>query len=385
MSILVEYEPGSSTQELQPVGITDQPSLDLLDSGLLNLWWPGQKGMMRGVISPNEVPFGWTDVINTQSLTPFPGKKPPLVLRDETIGADFLRFGYGGDLERCTNRLRNISIGIPGSNYTTNEEVTFNNGVVLRYTGSTGVFSPTGFKILDYGNFTTRPTTPLVQVSSTGNGTGAVIIPEFEADNGSVSVAPPSLTVGTGEFFICVAYRCPKVEDQPNSGGTIIGSMANHSDVYFPAANSRWFGMRVGHQSTPGRLVACLVGDQQRIDGPLAADRRDNIWHIDMITGTPNGATIVPAISPARSLWMDSVNSGSIINNFTTLSSITGSQALRAGAAGLPESGPTCGFVGDIGAIMVGRINLGTAASSSKRRQIFNYMFSKFRPDLVAG
>lgn len=377
MTTNVDFLPGSATNEALAAVNFSADDIALLESGNISAWWPGSTGLMEGVLDPDATSIIWKDYTNLKSLKPHPGLKDPIVGYDDVIKQSFLQFGYGGSggaaLSKGSLTLKHMGVVTGGSNYTAGDILTFSNGVEIAYRGTSGSFANAvgSFDIINYGTFTSKPTAPMSPSSSTGSGSGATFLPSFFTDCGSLEGSFPGVP-GTGEFFVAVVAQMPLVADQPESGGWLLGGQLNHCpEVISTAGNARQWGFEI---DSTGRLRWHFLGDQVRIDG-IATDRRDNAWHLYMATGTP-GTT-------SRSLWTDGQSGGTLVNSFSALSIVTGAQAIRVGACGLPDIGPTGGLCGRIGAIMFGTLDL--TSNTAARQTIQNNLLSKFLPGVTSA
>lgn len=371
MTTNLDYLAGSCGIETPVPFIKDPEVKTLLESGKLTSWWTGSEGLIEGVRSPSTTPVAWKDSLGLKRLKPRTGLKSPLVGYDSLVKQSYLQFGYGGTLTRDSNTLKHLGVVAGGSGYVAGDTVTLSNGVVVTYRGSSGAFANAvgSFEITNYGSFSSHPTAVMTQVSTSGSGSGATFLPSFFTDCGSLEGAFPGIP-GSGAFFIGIIFRCPLVSAQPKSGGWMLGGQLNHcDDVLSTAGNNRQWGLEI---DASGRLRGRFLGDQVRIDGP-ATDFRDDTWHLGFFTGTPG--------SSSRSLWGDGSSIGTLGAAFTALSSVTGAQAVRVGACGLPDIGPTGGFCGRIGAIVTGNVNLTT--DTTFRQSLGNKLLSYFRPGLT--
>lgn len=363
----VRYNAAESVAETIPRAITESTELSIIRNANVAAWWPGERGMMEGVIAETLV-RKWKDSKLLRNLIPKSGGSIGSYGYDSGRKKGFARLGQGG-LSRVTYTLLDGKIAAGGSGHAVNDQITFQNGVVIQLTAvSAGAGQFSAFTILNYGAFGSQPSAPLTQVSTTGTGTGMTFAPEFSANNGSL-YCTDNIVPATGSFAIAAVFRAPLTASVASSGGIIAGGALTQTEVDSSAANNRWWGLRVGRGAYPGRLVFSQQGDGVLVQAPTATDYRDNAWHVSMGIFVAGGTS---------QLWVDGVNVGTAVG--TTPAGVnvsTGGRHVRVGAAGLPAVGPTTGASLDIGDVML--INADLAAETALRDEIINWLVSKWR------
>jgi len=368
-----------SAAEPSPALAISPAMVTLLRSGQITAWWSAS-GMIEGLAPGSTLPVKWKhwlDGAKFANSLRLSASKKPILAYDQAVGRYYAQLGYGGALTRRTLNLADLFVVTGGSGYVANELVTLSNGVVVKFTGSSGVFSTdSNFTIQNYGSFSSAPTGPLAQVSTTGSGSGATFLPSMKTDCGAMDLIPTAAMIPDTLFSIIAVFRCPTIEAQPDSGGFIFGSQLNESEL-FSTSNNRYLGLRVGNQSSgEGVLNFHHKGDGARTS--VGGDKRDGMWHV--------AVGCIPAAGSSVRLWVDGVLNDNIVGgNFASLNTTNGVKYLRAGAAGKPATGPTGGFCGDIAELLIVPVDLNATANAALRVQITQALLDMYRPGLIAG
>jgi len=175
-------------------------------------------------------------------------------------------------------------------------------------------------------------------------GQGGALTP---TDNGALE-SPAGLSLRNGtSVTLMAAVRVPA-----NGGGAVIGAKLAQSAVADQSANLRWWGLRIGYGSVPGRAVFQFNGDQRIAGAPTgssAVDYRDGRWHL--LTGIFNHAAGVPDNQTVE-LRVDGVRVALTTNTSVVraFNPTTGTEEVRIGAAGaVGDAALSLHFVGDLG------------------------------------
>lgn len=375
--VTITFNGAASGNEQAPVAISEPSWVTLLRGGGIKQWW-SVTGMVEGVAAGSALPVKLKSLLDTDKFAnslKLSATKKPILAYDDTVKRYFLKLGYGGDLARRTLNLAHLSAATPGSGYVKNDTVTLSNGVVLTYTGTNGTFSTDGsHTITNFGTFTTRPTTPLTQVSTSGAGTGATFITSFKTDCGALELVPSPDIIPDTNFMIFAVVRFPTPEEQPDSGGFIFGSQLNEGETHNTVANSRYWGLRCGNDAvSAGAPLLIWKGDGNYIHAsPALGDMRDGRIHV--LCGT------LPATGEAPRLWVDGVlNDVRVGGTFSGLNTTVGTDYLRAGASGRPAVGPTGGMLGDIFELIVAPLN------ETVRKNLMQALLDTYRPGLISA
>lgn len=387
----IRTNPGSTPSEKVPRSLVSDSDIAL--ATLLNStsttsavasWWPSEAGAMEGVAAGSLLPFRWKSALDQRALIPA-GAESPIKARDTAIGADYLQLGYGASLTRRTLTLAHLRLVSGGTGYAVGDTITLQNGVVVTVTAvSGGVVSsssdtvtgmPTGFTITNKGSFSSRPTTNLTQVSTSGSGSGATFNPSMAAQNGSLILetnlkAWPTIPAN-GVFSYFVVARVPVVGGVAGSdpGGIVVSAALNQSEITDSTANNRTWGLRI---NAAGYAQALLNGDATSIQDP--SDVRDGQWHVYLVTMNPTGSSG----SDSATLWRDGVKKASL-TGYTAINGLPGALVLRVGATGLVASGPTNGAALDFAACIPVPLNLAASANDAIRQFIGNQLLAKWR------
>lgn len=334
--------------------------------------WLARRGMIEGVAAGSALPFRLKDALALQSFRPpRAGLALPILATDTDRQQDYLQFGYGGTLARRTLTLGALRLKAGGANHAVNDLVGYTGGVIMQVLGVTGG-AITSWVITNYGNFATQPTAVLTQTSTTGSGTGAVMMPEMATNCGSLAIAPvPDVLPASNIFTVISVWRIPVVGGVAGAdpGGYIYGCQVGQSEINDAGANNRWWGLKT---NAAGQAVAQFTGDVVGVTGSTQPDRRDGAWHVSMQTFNPGiGAG-------SASLWQDGALIGTS-NSFATFNSLAGARQLRIGAAGLPDSPPCGGYAGDVGMMAIVPLDLNMTANAALRQSLGTLLLQKWR------
>ena len=361
----------SSTNENAPFIITDATVQAILADGPSS-WWLANQGTMKGVTSSRA--YEWDDIIAGVPATDgIAGINP--IQNVEATSRQYVSMGYGGSLAQKNFVLAQVLPSAAGSGWVTGDTAKDPTGTVF-VCGSTG--GATAWTIKTPATYSAYPTNPVALTAvSPSTGTGATVILDFVAPNGSLQTPAANILIPrAAPFSLVSAFRIPSVGGVAGNtpGGVLIGNSIPQSLTPDSVTGGNTFhtGIVVGYGTSgnAGNLVFHLQGDAKNVfptTGKL--DFRDGTWHVAM-------ADIVPATGVAT-LWVDGAQiATATFSAGSTISSLAGAQQIRLGAAGAQGSNPVFGLAGDLGDQMIYPIAL--SGNTAARQRVQNYLMAKF-------
>jgi hypothetical protein len=371
MTVTVRQLSQVVVNENLPVAVTNPTEIAIL-AAAPTAWWSNNQATMQGVLTA--AAYNWKDRVNQLQLSDAVTAINPTAQTDSGTGIANLRMGYGGSLAQRNFVVCQVQEHVGGSGYVVGDTIRDAGGTVLTVTGvSSGAV--TTLALTTAGTYSSYPTNPVAQASTSGSGTGCTFDLDFEAINGSL-VSPSGtalLPITLTPFSLVSVFRAPTVASAvtPAPGGIALGNALNHSATA-DMVNIRLTGLGVGYGTTSnaGKLIFRVRGDIYILYQSGAQDLRDGNWHVGM-------CDFVPATG-ATTLWLDGqeIATSTITGQATGVNTTTGGQQVRVGAAGLLGSLPVFGWGGDLGDQMIWPIAL--SGNATTRQLVQNYLLAKY-------